>query len=72
MIETSQHPGSETINAYVDGQLPVDEEQDAQQHHNRVNVGQSHQCRKILLLDRHEAEQAESLDIEQIFDQHES
>jgi anti-sigma factor RsiW len=32
MIETFQHPGSDTINAYVDGQLPADEERDAQQH----------------------------------------
>jgi anti-sigma factor RsiW len=32
MIETFQHPGPDTINAYVDGQLPADEERDAQQH----------------------------------------
>ena len=32
MIETFQHPGLDTINAYVDGQLPADEERDAQQH----------------------------------------
>jgi anti-sigma factor RsiW len=32
MIGTFQHPGTDTINAYVDGQLPADEEQDAQQH----------------------------------------
>jgi anti-sigma factor RsiW len=32
MTQTSQHPGPDTINAYIDGELPADEEQDAQQH----------------------------------------
>jgi anti-sigma factor RsiW len=32
MIETFQHPGLDTINAYVDGQLPAHEERDTQQH----------------------------------------
>jgi anti-sigma factor RsiW len=32
MIETFQHPGPDIINAYVDGQLPADEDRDAQQH----------------------------------------
>jgi anti-sigma factor RsiW len=32
MIETSQHPGPNAINAYVDGELPADDEQDTQEH----------------------------------------
>jgi len=32
MTQTSQHPGPDTINAYIDGELPADERQYAQQH----------------------------------------
>jgi anti-sigma factor RsiW len=32
MIQTSQHPGPETISAYIDGELPADEERNTQQH----------------------------------------
>ena len=32
MIETSQHPGPDTINAYVDLELPADAARDTQQH----------------------------------------
>jgi anti-sigma factor RsiW len=32
MIQTSQHPGPDTINAYIDGELPPDEGLYAQQH----------------------------------------
>jgi len=39
MIETSQHPGPDTINAYVDLELPADEKRDTQQH-----LGNCHFC----------------------------
>jgi len=32
MNQTFQHPGPDTINAYIDGELPVDETLSAQQH----------------------------------------
>jgi anti-sigma factor RsiW len=32
MIETSRHPDPDTVNAYVDSELPADEERNAQEH----------------------------------------